>query len=141
MANDRSHNNDNDTPGRALAARPTHFFRLQNDLMAAHPLQVAMQAGKLTIHPRGRAGSALFALLLEAANGLCRPAARLHNIIFHIVRSLACHFLHYVTVCPVQPAAARAAGLIPPKARTIRSTIFSSAQLDSARAQRYQFAH
>lgn len=27
-----------------------------------------------------------------------RHPVRLHNIIFHIVRSLACHFLHYATV-------------------------------------------
>lgn len=51
------------------------------------------------IHPAGRAGSALFALLLDASPTPASPA-RLHNIIFHIVRSLACHFLHYATVSP-----------------------------------------
>lgn len=105
MADDRSHNNDNDKPDHAChpptQSPSARFFRLQNDLMAAHPLQVAMQAvaaverSVLTIHPTG---SALFALLLDAANGLLSrpglawPVPGVHNIIFHIVRSLACHF-------------------------------------------------
>lgn len=78
-------------------------------------------AGWGMIHPAGRAGSALFALLLDAFP--CPPApcptvrqsVRLHNIIFHIVRSLACHFLHYATVSPLRQAGrvGSSSGLIP----------------------------
>lgn len=44
-----------------------------------------------------------------------RQSVRLHNIIFHIVRSLACHFLHYATVSPLRQAGrvGSSSGLIP----------------------------
>lgn len=110
MADDRSHNNDNDTtatpPAPNLPA-VKRFFRLQNDLMAAHPLQVGSCGMRHDPSSRSSWFRAVCAAPWRLSPVSCptvRQSVRLHNIIFHIVRSLACHFLHYATVSPLRQA-------------------------------------
>lgn len=121
MADDRSHNNDNDTtatpPAPNLPA-VKRFFRLQNDLMAAHPLQVGSCGMRHDPSSRSSWFRAVCAAPWRLSPVSCptvRQSVRLHNIIFHIVRSLACHFLHYATVSPLRQAGrvGSSSGLIP----------------------------
>lgn len=126
MADDRSHNNDNDTtatpPAPNLPA-VKRFFRLQNDLMAAHPLQVGSWGMRAwSIQPVELVPRCLRCSLTPLLPVFPRHSVRLHNIIFHIVRSLACHFLHYATVFPLLELVQVLARSL--KASPIPSTIF-----------------